>query len=225
MKHQLTGYVVVQIIMSCLLCPCHADAADIPKASADKDQDITRRAIKWVKNQQNPETALFRSYDMPGDLTAWTYDQAIAIIALTVTGDIENATRCANAMLNLRDRQHHAWPDGYNSQTKQVIVKPIAVGPNAWMGLALLRLYHSTDNVEYLSAVERVAEFMLELQVKSGPAAGSLPGGYDQSAKPFNWTSTEHNIDFIALMAGLCRVTGKAAYGQAAISAATWLDR
>ncbi|GAH87937.1 unnamed protein product, partial [marine sediment metagenome] len=55
------------------------------------------RAYRWLCYQQEKKTGLVRSYDMPDDMSAWTYDQAVAIIALLATGDVDAARRCADA--------------------------------------------------------------------------------------------------------------------------------
>jgi hypothetical protein len=171
------------------------------------------------------QSGLLRSYDVAGDYTAWTYDQAVAIIALAYCGDTKTAQISADAMLKLRDKKLKAWADGYDIRTGGVTAKAIAVGPNAWMGIALLRLYLITNENRYLEAAEETAEFMLRLQVSIGRAAGSMRGGYDEKGRLFNWTSTEHNADFVALMAGLYKVTKKPRYKEAAVAAANWLHR
>jgi hypothetical protein len=192
---------------------------------ATKEKDDILKSYRWLMDQQDVKTGLIHSYDMPGDSSALTYDQAVAIITLLAVGETETACRCADAILCLRDKKLKAWADIYDSNTKKVLAKPIAVGPNAWMGIALLKLYLATNQKKYLSAAEEVSEFMLKLQVKDGKRAGSVPGGYDRSGKLSNWTSTEHNADFVAFMAGLSDVTGKENYSKAALSAARWLDR
>ena len=125
------------------------------------------RGLQWIRRQQNPRTGLFTSYDMPGDTTAWTYDQALAIKALLAGGgqsDVLAAVGCAAAMLSIRDSGHHVWSDAYSAvglkrkvqvevdrkdsyirwrwrAAGDVRARPRGVGPNAWMGLALLDLY------------------------------------------------------------------------------------
>jgi len=198
--------------------------------SAKNTSDITPSTVliasKWFRNQQGIKTGLLRSYNMPGDKAAWTYDQAVGIIALLAVGDVEAATRCADAMLRLRDAKYRAWADGYDSASLEVKAKPIAVGPNAWMGLALLKLFQTTKDQRYLSAAAEVGEFILKQQVRlTDPRNGSIPGGYDQSGHPFKWTSTEHNADSVAFLATLAEATGQERYCNAAIKTAEWLHR
>lgn len=183
------------------------------------------KTADYLKEQQNSQTGLFRSYDMPGDYTAWTYDQAITIITLNSLDETDASQNCADGMLKIRNKKLKAWADGYHAGSRAITAKPIAVGPNAWMGIALLRLHLFTNKTKYLAAAEKLSEFMLDLQVTDGKSAGSIPGGYDENGQLFNWTSTEHNADFIAFMAGLYKVTKNVRYNKAAIEAARWLNR
>ena len=215
-------------VLLALLAPGTHWAHDISSAKtlSRANSSSVVKAHNWLNSQQNPKTDLLCSYDTLGDNMAWTYDQAVGIIALLVVGDEKAATRCANTMLKIRDSQYRAWADGYDSASLEVKAKPIAVGPNAWMGLALLKLYRTTKNEKYLSAAGAVGEFILKQQVRStGPGNGSIPGGYDEEGKAFKWTSTEHNADSVAFLAALAEATGQERYCNAAIKAAKWLDQ
>src|SRR3990170_4728276 len=59
-----------------------AGAADARSAS-----ERATTAHQWIVRCQSPKTGLVRSYDMPGNQTAWTYDQALAIRGLLAVGD------------------------------------------------------------------------------------------------------------------------------------------
>ena len=184
-----------------------------------------QKAREWLRGQKNKGTGLLRSYDTPGDYMAWTYDQGAGIIALLAVDDVNTAKQCANGMMAIRHDPNHAWVDGYDSSDGHEVAKSIAVGPNAWMGLALLKLYQVTENDKYLSAAQDVANFILGLQTEGDRGDGSIPGGYDQNGQPFSWTSTEHNADAIALLLGLAEATGRKDYREAAVRVADWLHR
>ena len=205
---------------ACLCGSGHAgrESPSAPPAAA--------KAGKWLGNQQDIKTGLLYRSDRPGRRAAATYDQAVAIIALLELGDVVAARRCADGMLARLDDTQAAWPDEY-CDTKAGVkgVGNTAVGPNAWMGLALLRLYQATRQERYLQAAKRIAEFVLKLQTRRGPAEGAVAGGYDDKGKALNWTSTEHNADALALFAGLARITGKKRHLDAAVRTAKWLDR
>ncbi|MBE3123202.1 MAG: hypothetical protein IMZ65_00175, partial [Planctomycetes bacterium] len=232
------------------------------------------RGLQWIRRQQNLKTGLFTSYDMPGDTTAWTYDQALAIKALLAGGgqtDALAAVRCAEAMLSIRDPSHHAWSDAYSAvglkrkvqvevvrgdyvrwrwrAAGDVRARPRGVGPNAWMGLALLDLYGRTvaepglagggrpSPADYLAAAEQIADFIISLQLRMGVSLpdgsapreprteGAIVGGYDEEGKLFTWVSTEHCVDSIAFFAALAKATGKPEYRAAAVLTARWFRR
>jgi len=182
-------------------------------------------AYKWLIRQQDSKTNLLYSYDIPSDKTAWTYDQAIGIISFMVVGDISAAEDCADAMVKIRDKKYSLWADSYDVRTGEVLSKPIAIGPNAWMGLALVQLYATTGKNEYLTAAEKIGDFILKLQLREGSTKGSIPGGYDAYGGSFPWTSTEHNVDTIALLAALAEATGNKYYHESAIQIVKWLNR
>jgi hypothetical protein len=81
-------------------------------------------ACEWIINQQDPLTGLFRSYDMPGDLSAWTYDQAVGIISLLDCGDPNSEIRCADGMLAIA-REPNQWVDGYDSTNQAEIAQSV----------------------------------------------------------------------------------------------------
>jgi hypothetical protein len=195
-------------------------------------------AYNWLRCQQEKRTKLVRSNSVSGDSrswvydpdidfdnTGWTYDQALAIIIFVIVGDIDAATDCADAMLKVRDKEYNAWSDGYNVCTAKVEAPPLAVGPNAWMGLALLRLYEVTKEHKYLLAADNIGEFILALQSNKGRTKGSVPGGYDKHKNKFTWTSTEHNVDSVAFLVALAEKTGKQKYREASKSIIEWLNK
>jgi len=189
-----------------------------------------QKAYEWLRHQQM-KNGLVRSYDTPGDNIAWTYDQPLAIIAFLVLGDVDAACRCADAMLEMRTElvvegeEYRVWTDGYNMCTRKPESGNKGTGPNVWMGLALLHLHEATDNPVYLSAAEQVGRFVLAIRSSGGKTAGSVPGGYDESNKPFSWSSTEHNADCVGFLAALAHFTGDETYRRAAVEIVEWLDR
>lgn len=183
------------------------------------------KGYNWLRCRQDSKSHLIFSYDMPGDKTTWTYDQAIAIMAFLAVGDVSTAQLCADSMLKIRDEEFNVWADSYNVCTSEVLAKPMAVGPNAWMGMALLQLYEVTKKQKYLSASEYIGNFVLLMQSQTGPAKGSVSGGYDENRDLFPWTSTEHNVDSVAFLITLAEHTNNKSYQTAAIEIVTWLDR
>ena len=199
--------------------------ASAPSNAVAQNCSRVEKACEWLQGQQNDTTGLLRSYGSKEDHMAWTYDQAVGIIALLYCGDSDTAKRCADGMMKIA-RDPNQWVDGYHSDSGAEAAEAVAVGPNAWMGLALLKLYHVSGDDKYLSAAKDVANFILKLQAQEDCAAGSIAGGYDEYSQPFGWTSTEHNADAIALLIGLAEATNGNGqdYRGAAVKIAEWLD-
>jgi len=225
MQYSFQRHKIFIAVLFCLLLNLQA----FPKSTQFKQSNVKRsvvsQASRWLKSQQDTKTGLLRSFDKLGDRSAATYDQAVGIIAFVAVGDVDPARHCADGMLRIRDDKYRMWADIYDSGTGQVKVKPIALGPNAWMGIALLDLYQSTKEQKYLSAAVEVGEFILKKQVRESTAKGSILCGFDEEGKAFTWTSTENNADAIALLAFLSHVTGEKRYCEAAVGIADWLER
>jgi hypothetical protein len=194
-------------------------------APAPPAPPTVQAAGKWLVKQQNPKTGLVRSFEMPGNHMAWTYDQAVSIVAFLSAGNTRSAVRCGNTMLRLRLTSDKVWTDGYDSRTGEIKAKAIAGGPNAWMGLAMLNLHRMTSDKRYLNAATTIGAFLLKLQVSKGKADGAIAGGFNQDRKPFVWSSTEHNADAVAFLAALGRVSKDKRYTTAAVRASAWLNR
>ena len=72
--------------------------------------------INWLSSQQNPTTGLIDSYEGDGQNHAYTYDQALAIIAFTESGEIEKAIDVLDKMDSLQ-LSNGAWYQCYNAAT------------------------------------------------------------------------------------------------------------
>jgi hypothetical protein len=225
--HRQHPFLAAILVLAVMLQPvgCMAEQRGSAEAAEAASRQRVSIACRWLRGQQDPRTGLLRSYNPSCDDAAATYDQAVAIISFLLIGDTASAIRSADTMLRLSDAAHHVWPDGYDAATAEVRAGAIAVGPAAWMGLALLRLYQATKQDEYLAAANQVADFILGLQTSGGAGDGSIAGGYDESGKPFTWTSTEHNADSMAFLAAMARTTGQQRFRDAAIRITRWLDR
>ena len=252
-----------------------ADCFQTVAAAAPRQTHSVMAGLQWLRRQQSGKTHLFVSYDMPGETAAWTYDQALAIKSLLVCGESADAiaaVNCAARMLTIRHPKHCVWSDAYAAtglkervqveidwergyarwrwrQGGDVRARPIAVGPNAWMGLALLDLYARSKHEEYLAAggrpspseylaaAERIANFILSLQLRKGhhlpdgrelrdlATEGAIVGGYDEEGNLFPWVSVEHCVDSIAFLSALSTATGRREYLDAATLTARWLHR
>ena len=162
-------------------------------------------------------------FDTANATAAFTYDQAMAIMALVAAGDVPSARRLGDALVYAQghDRKYHdgrlrnaylAGPTGegtvklpgyWNKEAGQWYEDPYqdgqATGNNAWACVALLRLFNATGDQTYAAAARGIGDYLLTL--KDGH--DGLPGGYeryDDAPETLTWRSAEHNTAVLACM-------------------------
>lgn len=171
----------------------------------------------------NPEPAL---------TGAFTYDNALAAIALRACGDLGAAERIGMALLLASEadrsgtagRLRNAYRPG---PVKQTPVPPMgwwdgaenrwledpyqvgsATGNLAWGALALLTLGDATADGRYTEGAGRVAR-AATAQTYDPQQPGGFTGGlygYDDAPQRLTWKSTEHNVDLAAVFDWLGRL-------------------
>lgn len=229
-----------------------------PLAEADDRADLARRSCAALDAAVTAEPGgplLLASYQVgenpPGDTqalrgTAFTYDNALAAIALFACGKPTSARRIADALVlaTAADPQFHdgrvrnayaaglvagpvmklpgywdARRNGWNQDAYQV---SFATGNAAWAALALLEAYRRTRHSPYLDAAQRVLAWIRAETHEGKPPAGFI-GGYFLGGPSMirqGWKSTEQNVDVAAAWTALDRLVPTAdAKAQAAIAA------
>lgn len=139
---------------------------------------------------------------------SFLYDNALTIKALWATGDTAaraTARQIADAIIatarpdgsyyNQRNAGHALLRDG---SPRPPYEATRTLGDNAWFGLALLTLYESTGEAEYLDRTRTISDWA-ETTLKDQGARGGYRGGFDESGNPFPWRATEHNVDLFAM--------------------------
>ncbi|PWC34571.1 hypothetical protein TSO352_22115 [Azospirillum sp. TSO35-2] len=180
-----------------------------------------------------------RSYDnayAPGPTSepalanaAFTYDNALAIMALTACGQRDRALRIGEALLDavsldragrkgrLRNtyrageqRQRPIPPNGWwdaveNHWGEDPYQVGTATGNVAWAGLALLTLADATGQSRFRDAAAELARWIVD-HTRDPRGPGGFNGGlqgFDDAPQPLTWKSTEHNTDLVALFGRL----------------------
>lgn len=185
---------------------------------------------------------LLRSYDSlrgqgapdlpPLHSAAFTYDNALAVIALLACGKPLQAERIGEALrlaamndTRLRDtyragviKGSKPLPNGWWDAERKRWVDAAhdysgayqdgtSCGNVAWAALALLALHDATGQTRWRDAAVHLAEWVVA-NAKDTRGAGGFDGGieaYLLVPKKAWWKSTEHNIDLAALFAWLAR--------------------
>ncbi|HSX60628.1 MAG TPA: hypothetical protein VLF18_10550 [Tahibacter sp.] len=218
--------------------PSTAAAQGKPVASLDAvSRDVASRACTAMKSRVDavPGSApvLLRSYDaadraatidLPALRTAaFTYDNALAVIALLACGHRAEATRIGAAleraaMRDTRLRNTYRagavadavlpngwWDAAQNRWLEDAYQSGTATGNVAWAALALLALHDATGETRWRDAAARLARWVIDTTRDAAPAGGFSGGidGFDAAPVRLGWKSSEHAIDLIAVFGRL----------------------
>ncbi|HVJ63445.1 MAG TPA: hypothetical protein VM555_12135 [Tahibacter sp.] len=255
-----SGFVAL-VALLCLntVSPSVAAAPAKPTASLDTvARKVASQACAAMKNRVAaiPGTApvLLRSYDaadgakeidLPALRTAaFTYDNALAVIALLGCGHRAEASRIGAALeraalLDSRlrntyregavgdkvlpngwwDAAQNRWvEDGYQSGT--------ATGNVAWTALALLALHEATADARWRDAAVKLATWVVANTRDSSVGGGFSGGvdGFDAAPVKLGWKASEHAIDLVAVFGWLADVKAAGDWREQAAHARRFLD-
>nr|WP_107119827.1 Tat pathway signal sequence domain protein [Streptomyces regalis] len=176
--------------------------------------------------------------------TAFTYDNALAVLALLATRTTDGRARAVvlgDALLYAQEhdpvhadgRLRQAYnvgpytfydgsrqPDGFVRADGSANVGTqfgftgTAVGDMAWAGIALSALARRTGERRFLYGAVRIGEW-IERNGRTEEPLGGYKFGVNGANEKLPFTSTEHNTDLVCLFGRLARLTGDA----------VWLER
>jgi hypothetical protein len=180
---------------------------------------------------------------------AFTYDNAVAAIALMGCGQPAQAARIGDALLLALDHDRY-WHDGrlrngyaagaigagvlrlagwWDPKAQRWLEDGYQAGSDsgniAWAMLALLRLHAASGEQRYLDGALRLARWVEGTLDTRG--AGGFIGGYfgnEPAPQRLRWKSTEHNTDLAAAFGLLGRASGDAHWLQRAALASAFVD-
>lgn len=174
--------------------------------------------------------------ELPAPLrgSAFTYDNALAAIALTACGEVGRARRIGDALLGAltRDRTFSDgrirnayragpvpegpvdlpgwWDEKRNLWAEDAYQDGTATGNVAWAALALLTLDAVAPEGGYRAGARRMLVWIADQTADPRDPKGYSGGvdGFDPSQTRLTWKSTEHNLDVHAVAAWLHRLDG-----------------
>jgi hypothetical protein len=183
--------------------------------------------------------------------TAFTYDNALAAIALYACDKPDLAKRVIDALVVAlaTDRHYHdgrlrnAYRSGPLSSSEASVLLPgywdasanmwiedgyqvgSATGSTAWGALALLTAYQEHDEPVFLQAAMQVMRWV-NTQARDRDGPGYLGGyfGHEPAPQLQTWKSTEHNIDVYAANHWLHSIDGALDWKLSADSAASLVE-
>ncbi|HYG88016.1 MAG TPA: hypothetical protein VD978_17310 [Azospirillum sp.] len=181
---------------------------------------------------------------------AFTYDNALAVIALTACDRKEKALRIGEALLSavnldragtkgrLRNTYRAGaqtqrpippmgWWDGtQNRWLEDAYEVGTASGNVAWAALALLTLNEASGEARFRDGAARLADWAAA-HTRDHRGPGGFNGGvhgFDDAPQPLTWKSTEHNIDLTAVFTWLGRAGAPGDWSGQARHARAFLD-
>ena len=234
--------------------------ADATPLAEDFARELCTALAKAVDSRSAGTQEVFVASYFPGPAerevppalrsTAFTYDNALAAIALVACGDPNRAGRIGAAFLHALDKDR-TFRDGrvrnaYRAGT--VLTADAALLPGwwdaaaghwaedpyqdgsstgnvAWVTLAFLTLHQATGDTRYRAAARRTLDW-IGSQTGAAGGIGFTGGtyGYDPVQKRLGWASTEHNIDIAAAAGWYARITGDTQIAEMARAARRFLD-
>lgn len=232
-------------------------AADAPLEHVARE--VSSRACSAMKNRVAavPGTGpvLLLSYDeeksaavaeMPALRTAaFTYDNALAVIALLACGHRAEAMRIGAALeraavhdTRLRNTYRagpvadNVLPNGWWDAAKNQWVEDgyqsgSATGNVAWTALALLALHDATAETHWRDAAVKLAGWVVA-NTRDAAADGGFSGGvdgFDAAPVKLGWKSAEHAIDLVAVFRWLADLKAAGDWHEQAAHARRFLDR
>jgi len=183
----------------------------LEKANLDK-------MYRWLKIHQNPYTGLVMSFEGDKDIANWAfiYDQALLIQAYSQFADFQRAKKILDFLAKGAKRENGWFLNAYYVDDGAPAEYVTHVGPNIWVGLAIMQYTQASQDKSYMGLAESIAQTIINLQ--NTDEDGGIRGGPGVS-----WYSTEHNLDAYAFFNMLFKVTGKQIYNLAQEKTLNWL--
>ena len=234
--------------IACAASPVHAAATTTAASAAPRIEAIAHAGCNAIASRVDaaPGNApvLLRSYDSrrgqgapalpPLHSAAFTYDNALAVIALLACGRRPQAERIGEALRRAamhdtrlrdayragvvegdkplpngwRDAQRKQWVDAAHEYSG-AYQDGTSCGNVAWTALALLALHDATGETRWRDAAVHLADWVVAHASDAHGAAGFHGGveSYLLVPRKASWKSTEHNIDLAAMFAWLTRIS------------------
>lgn len=158
---------------------------------------------------------------------SFVYDDALVVIAYTARGlpeDIRRAQTVADTLLFVQaqdpigdGRVRTSYePHGIRQGRMEITGPGTFTGNQAWVGMALARLYHATGEPRYLDGALRIAQWIQVNTADMVRAPYGYTGGQVDDGTSLTWKSTEHNSDVAGFFTQLAHLTGDPVWAERA---------
>ncbi len=182
------------------------------------EKKVEDKLYRWLCVHQNGLTGLVTSFEGDDDVKDWsfTYDQALAAIVFTYHGEPDRAKKIFDFYRRAEKIDGGAFVNAYYASTGEPAEFVGHVGPNVWLGLAVLQYTQKTGDGQYLGIARDIERWLASVR----DAEGGLRG-----AKTVAWYSTEHNLDAYAFYKMLFALTRDDRDNLRAQETLAWLNK
>lgn len=179
---------------------------------------IAAQLYEWLARHANKKTGFVPSFEGDQELAyiAYTYDQALVVIAHSIMGNPEQAAKILHTYQTKAEKVKGAFISGYDAISVAPVEWNVHVGPNVWLGIAIVQYQRRTNDRQFQPMAVELGNWLIDLQNED--PEGGLSGGPD-----FEWFSTEHNLDAYAYFKMLHEITGDRKYEDSAEKTFQWV--
>ena len=165
---------------------------------------------------------------------SFVYDDALVVIAYTARGrpdDIRRAQAVGDTLLFVQaedpigdGRVRTSYePHGIRQGRVEITGPGTFTGNQAWVGMALTRLFHATGETKYLDGALDIARWIQTNTADMTRAPYGYMGGQLEDGTSLVWKSTEHNADIAGFFTQLAQVSGDPVWSDRAAVAAAFV--
>lgn len=182
------------------------------------ERKVLEKFTDWLRMHQRNQTGLIPSFEGDGDVGDWafTYDQALAVIAFVRSGEGARAVRILDFYLAAPKINDGAFANAYYASDCGVAEAIAHAGPNIWLGIAALQYTQATRDNRYLPLAVGIARWLDTIK----DTEGGLKGG-----ATVTWYSTEHNLDAYAFYRMFYQLTQEEYWRREAEKSLSWLGK
>lgn len=162
----------------------------------------------------------YKGGSLAGFTSSFTYDNALVVLAWLASGssaDRQRAVVLGDALISAQTRDPYGdgrtrasyQPESFgNAGAPEIGSAGANTGNQAWVGMALARLYDATGQSRFLTAALRSANWIQSTTWDGSRAPYGYMGGRDGSNGLITYKSAEHNIDVGAFFTMMGTLTG-----------------
>lgn len=168
--------------------------------------------------------------------SSFVYDDALMILAFLARGGEEDTRRAraiGDALIFVQEhdprfsdgRTRASYqPASFKRGVVEIGAGAAYTGNQAWAGMALARLYSTTEEQKYLDAAVRLGDWIQTNASDTRRVPHGYTGGRTANNAAITYKATEHNIDVLAFFTQLAELTDESKWSDRAAVASSFVE-